>query len=87
MAPVVRRVDNEPRLKDFWDRRFPFDKGWESRPCRAAVDTRGTESPVKRSIVRTSLHAEGPGAWSCVMAAAGGGACRLAGVRCPMLGR
>jgi GST-like protein len=29
MAPVVRRVDAEPRLKDFWARRFPFDDGWE----------------------------------------------------------
>jgi GST-like protein len=29
MAHVVRRVDAEPRLKAFWDRRFPFDEGWE----------------------------------------------------------
>jgi GST-like protein len=29
MASVVRRVDAEPRLKDFWARRFPFDDGWE----------------------------------------------------------
>lgn len=29
LAPIVRRVDAEPRLLDFWDRRFPFDEGWE----------------------------------------------------------
>jgi GST-like protein len=29
MAPVVRRVDAEERLGDFWPRRFPFDDGWE----------------------------------------------------------
>ncbi len=29
MAPVVRRVDAEERLGDFWARRFPFDDGWE----------------------------------------------------------
>ena len=29
MAPVVRRVDAEPRLAEFWARRFPFDEGWE----------------------------------------------------------
>ena len=29
MAPVVRRVDAEPRLEAFWARRFPFDEGWE----------------------------------------------------------
>jgi len=29
MAPVVRRVDAEERLGDFWPRRFPFDAGWE----------------------------------------------------------
>ena len=29
MAEVVRRVDAEPTLADFWARRFPFDEGWE----------------------------------------------------------
>ncbi len=29
MADVVRRVDAEPRLQDFWADRFPFDSGWE----------------------------------------------------------
>jgi len=29
MTPVVKRVDADPRLADFWARRFPFDKGWE----------------------------------------------------------
>jgi GST-like protein len=29
MTPVVRRVDADPRLADFWARRFPFDEGWE----------------------------------------------------------
>jgi GST-like protein len=29
MAAVVRRVDAEPRLAEFWAKRFPFDEGWE----------------------------------------------------------
>lgn len=29
MTPIVRRVDAEPRLADFWRRRFPFADGWE----------------------------------------------------------
>jgi len=29
MTPVVKRVDAEPRLAEFWGRRFPFDDGWE----------------------------------------------------------
>ncbi|MDP2260622.1 MAG: glutathione S-transferase family protein [Caulobacter sp.] len=29
MAPVVRRVDADPRLADFWAERFPFEPGWE----------------------------------------------------------
>jgi GST-like protein len=29
MAPVVKRVDAEPRLADFWAARFPFSEGWE----------------------------------------------------------
>ena len=27
MAEIVRRVDAEPRLKEFWAKRFPFDEG------------------------------------------------------------
>jgi GST-like protein len=29
MAQIVRRVDAEPRLTDFWAKRFPFEDGWE----------------------------------------------------------
>lgn len=29
MAEMVRRVDREPRLADFWARRFPFAEGWK----------------------------------------------------------
>lgn len=29
MAAIVRRVDADPRLADFWDVRFPFAEGWE----------------------------------------------------------
>jgi GST-like protein len=29
MAQVVRRVDEDPRLKAFWAARFPFEAGWE----------------------------------------------------------
>ncbi|MEZ5830224.1 MAG: glutathione S-transferase family protein [Dongiaceae bacterium] len=29
MAEIVRRVDADPRLTDFWARRFPFVEGWE----------------------------------------------------------
>jgi len=29
MAPIVRRVDDDPRLKEFWAKRFPFHDGWE----------------------------------------------------------
>ena len=29
MAPIVRRVDTDPRLSEFWAKRFPFDEGWE----------------------------------------------------------
>lgn len=29
MAPVVKRVDADPRLADFWAERFPFSEGWE----------------------------------------------------------
>ncbi|GAA4354789.1 glutathione S-transferase family protein [Variovorax defluvii] len=31
MAEVVRRVDADPRLADFWAARFPFDEHWESQ--------------------------------------------------------
>ena len=29
MTPVVKRVDAEPRLAEFWAKRFPFDEGWD----------------------------------------------------------
>jgi GST-like protein len=29
MSQVVRRIDADPRLADFWARRFPFFEGWE----------------------------------------------------------
>lgn len=29
LAEIVRRVDADPRLKDFWARRYPFEEGWE----------------------------------------------------------
>jgi GST-like protein len=29
MAEIVRRVDADPRLADFWAKRFPFVDGWE----------------------------------------------------------
>ncbi|HEY1749723.1 MAG TPA: glutathione S-transferase family protein [Caulobacteraceae bacterium] len=29
LAEVVRRVDADPRLADFWAARFPFEDGWE----------------------------------------------------------
>ena len=29
LAGIVRRVDADPRLQDFWARRFPFVEGWE----------------------------------------------------------
>ena len=29
LSEVVRRVDAEPRLAEFWARRFPFEEGWE----------------------------------------------------------
>jgi GST-like protein len=29
MSEVVRRVDADPRLATFWERRFPFFDGWE----------------------------------------------------------
>ena len=31
MSEVVRRVDADPRLTDFWAQRFPFVDGWESK--------------------------------------------------------
>jgi len=35
MAEVVRRVDADPRLADFWAERFPFVEGWESQGQQA----------------------------------------------------
>lgn len=29
MAEVVRRVDSDSRLREFWAKRFPFHEGWE----------------------------------------------------------
>jgi len=29
LAEIVRRVDADPRLKDFWAKRYPFTEGWE----------------------------------------------------------
>lgn len=29
MAEIARRVDADPRLQDFWARRYPFEEGWE----------------------------------------------------------
>jgi len=29
LAEVVRRVDADPRLEEFWDKRYPFVDGWE----------------------------------------------------------
>jgi GST-like protein len=29
MAEIVRRVDSDPRLQDFWAKRYPFTEGWE----------------------------------------------------------
>jgi len=29
MAEIVRRVDADPRLMDFWAKRYPFVEGWE----------------------------------------------------------
>lgn len=29
MAAIVRRVDADPRLNEFWAKRFPFDERWE----------------------------------------------------------
>lgn len=29
MAAIVRRVDADPRLQEFWAQRYPFNEGWE----------------------------------------------------------
>jgi GST-like protein len=29
LADIVRRVDADPRLQEFWSRRFPFEGNWE----------------------------------------------------------
>ena len=31
MAEIVRQVDDDPRLEEFWKKRFPFQEGWERR--------------------------------------------------------
>jgi GST-like protein len=28
----VKRVDADPRLAEFWEKRFPFAEGWEELP-------------------------------------------------------
>jgi GST-like protein len=38
MADVVRRVDADPRLTDFWAKRFPFADGWESQGAAPTAD-------------------------------------------------
>jgi GST-like protein len=30
MAPCIKRVDADPRLKNFWAERYPFEDGWEA---------------------------------------------------------
>ena len=29
LSEIVRRMDSDPRLKPFWDKRFPFEDDWE----------------------------------------------------------
>lgn len=29
LSAIVRRIDADPRLKPFWDKRFPFEEDWE----------------------------------------------------------
>jgi len=29
MAEIVRRIDADPRLTEFWSKRFPFNAGWD----------------------------------------------------------
>lgn len=29
LSAIVRRIDADPRLKPFWDKRFPFEDDWE----------------------------------------------------------
>ena len=41
MAKIVRRVDADPRLKEFWAKRFPFYEGWESQNPVFGRDSRG----------------------------------------------
>ncbi|MDB5456178.1 MAG: glutathione S-transferase family protein [Caulobacter sp.] len=38
MSDVVRRVDADPRLSDFWAKRFPFVDGWESQGASPTAD-------------------------------------------------
>jgi GST-like protein len=37
MSEIVRRVDADPRLADFWAERFPFVEGWESQGATPAA--------------------------------------------------
>ena len=37
MSEVVRRVDADPRLADFWAERFPFVEGWEGQGATPAA--------------------------------------------------
>jgi GST-like protein len=29
LSEIVRRMDSDPRLRPFWEKRFPFDDDWE----------------------------------------------------------
>jgi GST-like protein len=42
MADIVRQVDADPRLKEFWAKRFPFYEGWESQNPVFSREIRGT---------------------------------------------
>ncbi|HET6161165.1 MAG TPA: glutathione S-transferase family protein [Dongiaceae bacterium] len=42
MAEIIRRVDADPRLKEFWAKRFPFYEGWESQNPVFGRELRGT---------------------------------------------
>jgi GST-like protein len=42
MSEIVRRVDADPRLQDFWARRFPFYEGWESQNPVFSPELRGS---------------------------------------------
>lgn len=42
MAEIVREVDADPRLKEFWAKRFPFYEGCESQNPVFSRELRGT---------------------------------------------